>query len=256
MKNEYNKLTEEKRREDGICIIGCMDNTIDNTFESANRVYDSNGIAPTVNTCGGGGLQPKIVEVQKLNDTKFVYGREADIERLSDAVKDEGQHLCKLNKMPQGELSSLDDAEVCDIDAPVASTITARYYKGIGNHKDNMIMQATKVSATESRNIEQQIVAMRGRNPDNPSDRTPGAHLEQRLEPNEQGICNCLTSVSKDNMVLEKKSIKIRQATKDGFIDCEIGGGSGFRLPIIRNTQGKSDREWSDKSDTDNGEYP
>lgn len=202
-------------------------------------MYDANGIAPTVNTCGGGGLQPKIVEVQKLNDTKFVYGREADIERLSDAVKDEGQHLCKLNKMPQGELSSLDDAEVCDIDAPVASTITARYYKGIGNHKDNMIMQATKVSATESRNIEQQIVAMRGRNPDNPSDRTPGAHLEQRLEPNEQGICNCLTSVSKDNMVLEKKSIKIRQATKDGFIDCEIGGVVDLDYPSSETRRGR-----------------
>lgn len=239
-----------------------------------------------------------------MNDVNFVYGRDADVERLCNAVKDEEQHLCKLNKMPQGELSSLDDAEICDIDAPVASTVTARYYKGIGAHKDTMVLQARKVDAQSLRMvrteegkalrkayesgeihhafnehrtaeprtdgisntittvqkdtmiIEQQIVAMRGRNPDNPSDRTPGAHLEQRLEPNEQGICNCLTSVSKDNMVLEKKSIKIRQATKDGFIDCEIGGASGFRLPIIRNTQRKSDKQRSDKSDTDNGEYP
>lgn len=42
-------------------IIGQMDNTIDNTFESANRVYDVKGVAPTINTCGGGGLQPKIL---------------------------------------------------------------------------------------------------------------------------------------------------------------------------------------------------
>lgn len=47
------------------------------------------------------------------------------------------------------------------------------------------------------------IVAMRGRNPDNPSDRTVGSPTEQRLEPNSQGICNTLTSVQKDNMVLE-----------------------------------------------------
>ena len=51
---------------------------------------------------------------------------------------------------------------------------------------------------------EQSIVAMRGRNPENPSDRTVGAPTEQRLEPNSQGICNTLTSVQKDNMVLEK----------------------------------------------------
>ena len=37
-----------------VIVIGCMDHTIDHTFESANRVYDSNGIAPTIPTCGGG----------------------------------------------------------------------------------------------------------------------------------------------------------------------------------------------------------
>lgn len=45
-------------------------------------------------------------------------------------------------------------------------------------------------------------VAMRGRNPDNPSDRTTGAPTEQRLEPNLSGKTNCLTSVQKDNLVL------------------------------------------------------
>lgn len=52
--------------------------------------------------------------------------------------------------------------------------------------------------------VSNQIVAMRGRNPENPSDRTAGSPTEQRLEPNSQGICNTLTSVQKDNMVLEK----------------------------------------------------
>ena len=43
--------------------------------------------------------------------------------------------------------------------------------------------------------IEKSIVAMRGRNPENPSDRTVGSPTEQRLEPNSQGLCNTLTSV-------------------------------------------------------------
>lgn len=51
---------------------------------------------------------------------------------------------------------------------------------------------------------ESQIVAMHGRNPDNPSDRTVGSPTEQRLEVNMSGASNCLTSVQKDNMVLEK----------------------------------------------------
>lgn len=47
------------------------------------------------------------------------------------------------------------------------------------------------------------IVASRGRNPDNPSDRTTGAPTEQRLEPNFSGCTNTLTSVQKDNYVAE-----------------------------------------------------
>jgi DNA (cytosine-5)-methyltransferase 1 len=47
------------------------------------------------------------------------------------------------------------------------------------------------------------IVASRGRNKDNPSDRTLGNHVEQRLEQNSEGICNTPTSVQKDNLVLE-----------------------------------------------------
>jgi len=47
------------------------------------------------------------------------------------------------------------------------------------------------------------VVASRGRNPDNPSDRTTGAPTEQRLEPNFSGCTNTLTSVQKDNYVAE-----------------------------------------------------
>lgn len=55
----------------------------------------------------------------------------------------------------------------------------------------------------EPKILESHIVAMRGRNPDNPSDRTAGSPTEQRLEVNMQGTSNCLTSVQKDNMVSE-----------------------------------------------------
>ena len=47
-------------------VIGQMDNTIDNTFESANRIYDVEGLAPTLPTGCGGGHTPKILEQQDL----------------------------------------------------------------------------------------------------------------------------------------------------------------------------------------------
>lgn len=46
-----------------------------------------------------------------------------------------------------------------------------------------------------------------GRNPDNPSDRTAGIPTEQRLEPNTDGVSNTLTTVQKDNYVLEAPKI-------------------------------------------------
>lgn len=46
-------------------------------------------------------------------------------------------------------------------------------------------------------------IAIRGRNPVNPSDRTPGIPTIQRIEPQQENICNTLTTVNKDTMILE-----------------------------------------------------
>lgn len=125
-------------------VIGQMDNTIDNIFESANRVYDVEGVAPTMNTCGGGGLQPKILE----------------------------------NK----------------------------------------------------------IVAMRGRNPDNPSDRTAGSLTEQRLEVNMQGTSNCLTSVQKDNLLLENNIQKVGQISSNGSQCGTVISDNGISANLVAGT--------------------
>lgn len=50
--------------------------------------------------------------------------------------------------------------------------------------------------------VEPVSCAIRGRNPDNPSDRRIGINTEQRLEIG-SGVANCLTSVQKDSMVVE-----------------------------------------------------
>lgn len=55
----------------------------------------------------------------------------------------------------------------------------------------------------EPKIIDTTIVAMRGRPIENPNIRQAGLPTKQRLELNEQGICNTLTTVQKDNMVLE-----------------------------------------------------
>ena len=72
----------------------------------------------------------------------------------------------------------------------VAHTLMARDYKGFGNQSMTGV-------------IEPLIVASRGRNPENPSDRTTGSPTEQRLEANTNGTTNTITTVAKDNYVME-----------------------------------------------------
>ena len=63
--------------------------------------------------------------------------------------------------------------------------------------------QSPYYAIQESEIIDPFIVASRGRNPENPSDRTAGIPTEQRLEPNFSGCSNTLTTVQKDNYVAE-----------------------------------------------------
>lgn len=94
---------------------------------------------------------------------------------------------------------------------------------GTGKHQSNTVYDEnalcpniTTVEGGGTQQIkvcESQIVAMRGRNPDNPLDRTVGSPTEQRLEVNIQGTSNCLTSVQKDNLLLEKPQYRIRKLT-------------------------------------------
>ena len=60
--------------------------------------------------------------------------------------------------------------------------------------------------------IEPIICASRGRNPNNPKSRVPDEPTEQMLEVNQSGCSNTLTTVQKDNYVLETTQ-RIRKLT-------------------------------------------
>lgn len=89
---------------------------------------------------------------------------------------------------------------------------TGGSYAGLVYDKDFL---APSLNAMQGGNRQPMIiVAMRGRNPENPTSRKAGLPTEQRLEANPWGGCNCLTSVQKDNLVLEKEKVyRIRKLT-------------------------------------------
>lgn len=107
----------------------------------------------------------------------------------------------------------------------VAQTITTQSEQGIivqatlsGGKWDKTFEQSRRVYSEEGisptiptmgcGNQEIKIGAFRGRNPNNPNDRTTGAPTEQRLEINENGISNTITTVQKDNVVVNDYRIR------------------------------------------------
>ena len=75
-------------------------------------------------------------------------------------------------------------------------------------------------------------IAIRGRNPENPSDRTPGIPTVQRIEPQQENICNTLTTVNKDTMILEMAEDPVKP----------IRGGEN---PKTRSVRRRTSREFS-----------
>ena len=128
-------------------IIGCMDNKTDHTFESANRIYGVGGLSPTIPTCAGGGIQPKVMEIQKI-----VYD-------------DYNSRIRTGHK--------------------TMTTLTLNY--GSSSIRNGVkIIESIKVAA------------QRGRYDEN-------GKIVQQLEVSDSKCMNALTTVQKDNLLLETK---------------------------------------------------
>lgn len=119
---------------------------------------------------------------------------------------------------------------------------------GTGKHQSNTVYDEnalcpniTTVEGGGTQQIkvcESRIVAMRGRNPDNPSDRTVGSPTEQRLEVNMQGTSNCLTSVQKDNLLLENNIQKVGQISSNGSQCGTVISDNGISANLVAGTHG------------------
>ncbi|HOJ94948.1 MAG TPA: DNA (cytosine-5-)-methyltransferase, partial [Fervidobacterium nodosum] len=168
-------------------VIGQMDNTIDHTFESANRVYSVDGLSPTLNTCGGGDRQPKMV----IDDTQGFDGTRI-YQDMCPTLRSQRSGLMTVEPALH-KIGNIYDSKGQNGNIYSNTGISPAITSGTTENKNN--------GGIGSSNAPKVIVASRGRNPQNPSDRTPGNYVEQRLEPNSQGICNTLTSVQKDNLV-------------------------------------------------------
>lgn len=146
----------------------------------AGRVYDSDGICCAIDTAQGGNRMPKIIESGDSIDINYPKSSSRSGRILKGKAHTIG---CQNN----------------------SQVIVDDTYKGREPREYETVAPALRSERSGFKVVDNEpyIVASRGRNPDNPSDRTSGIYLEQRLEANSEGISNCLTSVQKDNLVAE-----------------------------------------------------
>ena len=160
----------------------------DKMHDISRRVYSGEGIAPTMHTCGGGNLEPKVVEPKVIGGIG--------------------------EKKSNGGTQWYQQDRVYDNNIAISVTTAFNPYYAV---QENEI-------------IDPFIVASRGRNPENPSDRTTGIPTEQRLEPNFSGCSNTLTTVQKDNYVCEPtinkidipQTVRVRKYEVDCAKLCEV----------------------------------
>ena len=206
----------------------------------AGGVWDANNISPTLTTMQGGGRQPHIITSLVSNKgEKFEKETEIANTLLARDYKGFGnQAMNAVIKIPQATKKGYIECEiggVADLSYPESKTRRGRVQDG-GNISHTITATETGVCR-----IEKCIVASRGRNPQNPSDRTTGSPTEQRLEFNTQGTTNTLTSVQKDNYVFEPtiEKIRIRKLTPKecfrlmGFSDTNFNSAA----KVVSNSQ-------------------
>ena len=175
----------------------------ENSRHQAGAIWDKDAISPTLDTMQGGNRQPYIVDEIRVVGNYMPSGHDAsrvvDIDGIAPTVKENHGTVTaiaepQIIKAGQLEGSFDQSGRVYDPEGIAPTIMSNSHGKTSGGYT------SPKVIVEEA---EPFIVASRGRNPENPSDRTVGAPTEQRLEPNFSGCTNTLTSVQKDNYVCE-----------------------------------------------------
>lgn len=167
-----------------------------------NGNVNTKDISDTITTNKGEGskiLEPKIEQVGNIDlgnneSNNRVYSPDGLSPTLNTM---QGGHRQPKIIVKEATKKGYTEAEIGDsinLEQPNSKTRRGRVGKGVAQTLTTSCNQAV---------VEPLICASRGRNPENPSSRKAGEHTEQRLEVNTSGCSNTLTTIQKDNYVLE-----------------------------------------------------
>ena len=215
------------------------------------RVYATDKVSPSLTTMQGGLREPKILE-HKIYQNVKVRKYDVDIDELKKTLKDAKNKSGTTIKDIAYKLDvskttvehwfrsdncfSIPDENIWLDLKKLLGITTDKFDKSIMEfeikpneydmsnrvyHENGIAPTLTASGESGAKKIIEYkgeqiklpcICASRGRNPENPSDRTPGAPTEQRLELNTKGTSNTITTVQKDNYAIDT-NYRIRKLT-------------------------------------------
>lgn len=211
------------REESARIITACK---IDGYRRITSVIFDINGVSPALTTPSGGGVIPKIIEMKE--EPKIVsYSRDKKGKIENYHTKEVANTIhCSTGTRGNTAQYVLEPKPIVDMN----------------NHGETVSI------------AEPFVVASRGREPNvlTPK-RTEEAKLlrkdyenhriniqrkyMQQMEPRTDGVSNTITSVQKDNMLLEP--LRIKANTREGFAEVEEYGAVNISQPSSRTRRGR-----------------
>lgn len=258
-----------------IKLVGHMDGY------QTGRVYDPSGIACTLQSRDYKDplriLEAKTAEPQVLRYERTEYGKAIRSQYEKGEVSEKRCNMREFRPREDGISNTLTTVLKDNylLEPPKVQRLGNLYNENAGGARagntydpDGLAptLQTSQGGNRQPLIVEPVIAASSGRNPDNPSDLTTGIKTEQRLEINTEGVSNTLTTVQKDNYVLEpaineedtitvpsysvitdlvekgfisEPYLRIKEATKQGYAEAKPGDSVNLAYPNSTTRRGR-----------------
>lgn len=168
----------------------------------------------------------EVANLNKGGERGSVYNSNSDSISCLSATDYKQPKQILINSATSKGYEEASEGDSINFSVPNSETRRGRVGKGVAQTLDTACNQGVMIGA------------FRGRNPNNINDRTIGTATEQMLEINKQGISNTLTSVQKDNVVIQLNDSK-ESGGQQPFQQNRVFDENGISPAILANLGGE-----------------
>lgn len=200
--------------------------TVESGQHRAYRTYKTEGISPAISTPSGGGLIPKIIEMKE--EPKIVsYSRDKKGKIENYHTKEVANTIhCSTGTRGNTAQYVLEPKPIVDMNNHGETVSIAEPFvvASRGREPNVLIQTRTEEAKRLRKDYENHRINIQRK-------------YMQQLEPRTDGVSNTITSVQKDNMLLEP--LRVKANTREGFAEVEEYGAVNISQPSSCTRRGR-----------------